>query len=248
MTRPVTALIVDDEPLARAKLREMLADEEWILCVGDAADGESAVRAIDQERPDLVFLDVEMPGFSGLQVLERCQHRPAVIFTTAFDRYAVAAFELEALDYLLKPFGRERFHAALRRVRHAIGQDETATIERARRALATSAEPLARIFVRDRGRIVPVAIADVHRFEAQDDYVEIVVGSRRHLVHLAMNDFERRLDPSRFVRVHRAHIVNLDHVAAFHRLGDSRLEVEMRDGTRIVASRERSKALRDRAV
>jgi two-component system, LytTR family, response regulator len=247
MIVPATALIVDDEPLARHKLRELLEDVDWLTCVGEAGDGESAVRAIDAQRPDLVFLDVEMPGFSGLQVLERCQHRPAVVFTTAFDRYAVAAFELEALDYLLKPFGRERLLAALRRARQALGCGEADTAERARRAIKGEAEPLARIFVRDRGRIVPVSLADVQRLEAQDDYVEVVAGGRRHLVHLSMNDFERRLDPARFVRVHRAHIVNLDYVAAFHPLADSRLEVEMRDGTRIVASRERSKALRVRA-
>lgn len=248
MTLLVTALIVDDEPLARTKLREMLAGEDWLTCIGEAADGESAVVAIDGQRPDLVFLDVEMPGFSGLQVLERCHHRPAVIFTTAFDRYAVAAFELEALDYLLKPFGRDRLQAAVRRARNAMAQENASTIERAQRAFQPGIEPLARIFVRDRGRIVPIALGDVQRLEAQDDYVQLVVGSRRHLVHLAMNDFERRLDPSRFVRVHRAHIVNLDYVAAFRRLADSRLEVEMQDGTRIVASRERSKALRGRAV
>jgi two-component system LytT family response regulator len=112
----IRALIAEDEPLARRHLKELLADVTWLECVGEAADGRAAVELIDSAEPDLVFLDIEMPELSGLQVLERITHRPAVIFTTAYDRYAVSAFELEALDYILKPFGRERLHTALERV------------------------------------------------------------------------------------------------------------------------------------
>ncbi len=111
------ALIVDDEPIARRRLRKLLGEIVWLDCVGEVGDGAAAIRAIDGTRPDLVFLDIELPGCSGIDVLRRVQHRPAVIFTTAFDRYAVTAFELQAIDYLLKPFGRRRLHAALERVR-----------------------------------------------------------------------------------------------------------------------------------
>lgn len=244
-----TAVIVDDEPLARRRLRELLDGIDWIACVGEAADGDAAVAVIDDRRPHLVFLDIELPGFSGIEVLRRCRCRPAVIFTTAFDRYAVTAFELEAVDYLLKPFGRERLDAALRSVRLMLGRGDADALERAERAsTAGPSKPIWRLFVRDRGRIVPIAMREVERFEAEDDYVRVCVGGRGHLIHVPLQELESRLDPGRFVRVHRRHIVNLDHVAWFRSLDDSRLEVHMKDGSRVVASRSRSKDLRERVV
>lgn len=255
MTR-IRALIVEDEPLARRTLREILADVPWLECVGEADTGTRAVQMIDALTPDLVLLDIEMPELSGIQVLDRISHEPAVIFTTAYDRYAVSAFELEALDYLLKPFGRERCLAALERARRVIpagGAVNTTTVatpsiaERARSVLAESG-PLTRLFVRDRDRIVPVTAAEIERLEAADDYVEVHTRARSYLVYLTLNDFERRLDPERFIRVHRAHIVNLDYVKQLVPFDGSRMQVEMRDGTRILASRTRSRELRQLAI
>jgi two-component system LytT family response regulator len=247
-------VIVEDEPLARRTLREILADVPWLECVGEADTGTRAVQMIDALTPDLVLLDIEMPELSGIQVLDRVSHEPAVIFTTAYDRYAVSAFELEALDYLLKPFGRERCLAALERARRAlpaggaIASAATPSIaERARSVMAESG-PLTRLFVRDRDRIVPVAAAEIERLEAADDYVEVHTRSRSYLVYLTLNDFERRLDPERFIRVHRAHIVNLDCVKQLVPFDGSRMQVEMRDGTKILASRTRSKELRQLAI
>ncbi len=242
------ALVADDEPLARQKLRELLAEVSWIECVGEAADGVEALRQLDELKPDVLFLDIQMPGLSGLDVLARASHAPMVIFTTAYDRYAVAAFELQALDYLLKPFGRRRFLAAVERVREALERGpEPAMLERAQDAL-TPAPFLTRLFVRDRGRIVPVRVADIQRLEARDDYVAVYMSGGRHLVHMPMSEFARRLDPERFLQVHRSHIVNMDHVLALAPYDGSRLQVEMRDGTRIMASRTRSKQLRHEAV
>ena len=253
----IRALIVEDEPLARRTLREIIADVPWLECVGEAETGPRAVQMIDTLTPDLVFLDIEMPELNGLQVLDRISHEPAVIFTTAYDRYAVSAFELEALDYLLKPFGRERCLAALERARRMLpgngrgGRGEASSapplVERARSVMADSG-PLTRLFVRDRERIVPVAAAEIERLEAADDYVEVRTKSRSYLVYLTLNDFERRLDPERFIRVHRAHIVNLDFVKQLVPFDGSRMQVEMRDGTKILASRARSKELRQLAV
>ena len=253
----VRALIVEDEPLARRTLREMLADVPWLECVGEAETGTRAVQMIDSLTPDLVFLDIEMPELNGLQVLDRISHEPAVIFTTAYDRYAVSAFELEALDYLLKPFGRERCLAALERARRALpsngpgGRPESGAspplVERAR-SVMTESGPLTRLFVRDRDRIVPIAATEIERLEAADDYVEVHTRSRSYLVYLTLNDFERRLDPERFIRVHRAHIVNLDFVKQLVPFDGSRMQVEMRDGAKILASRTRSKELRQLAV
>ena len=252
----IRALIVEDEPLARRTLREILADVPWLECVGEADTGTRAVQMIDALTPDLVLLDIEMPELSGIQVLDRISHEPAVIFTTAYDRYAVSAFELEALDYLLKPFGRERCLAALERARRVIpagGAVDATTVpapsiaERARSVLAESG-PLTRLLVRDRDRIVPVTAAEIERLEAADDYVEVHTRARSYLVYLTLNDFERRLDPERFIRVHRAHIVNLDYVKQLVPFDGSRMQVEMRDGTKILASRTRSRELRQLAI
>src|SRR5687768_15315508 len=255
----IRALIVEDEPLARRTLREILADVPWLECVGEADNGARAVEMIDALTPDLVLLDIEMPELNGLQVLDRIAHEPAVIFTTAYDRYAVSAFELEALDYLLKPFGRERCLAALERARRALpgtGASESAAgpsmpasslVERARHVMSEPG-PLTRLFVRDRDRIVPVATAEIERLEAADDYVDVHTKARSYLVYLTLNDFERRLDPERFIRVHRAHVVNLDFVKQLVPFDGSRMQIEMRDGTKILASRTRSKELRQLAI
>ena len=256
MTTPkVRALIVEDEPLARRTLREIVDDVPWLELVGEAETGTRAVAMIDALTPDLVFLDIEMPELNGIEVLSRVSHEPAVIFTTAYDRYAVSAFELEALDYLLKPFGRTRCLAALERARRALPLGAASSsmppvaplVERAR-GVMSDAGPLTRLFVRDRDRIVPVAAADIERLEAADDYVEVHMKARSYLVYLTLNDFERRLDPERFIRVHRAHIVNLDFVKQLVPFDGSRMQVEMRDGTRILASRTRSKELRQLAI
>ena len=257
-------LIVEDEPLARQRLRSLVDELEWVTCVGEAADGRVALDLLNEHRPDLVFLDIELPELSGLEVLALSAHTPAVVFTTAYDRYAVSAFELAAVDYLLKPFGRERFLAAVERARRSLVPPTDASVEagvprlereslpsagvRAQRALADAGAPLTGLLVRDRARITPIAIADVERLEAEDDYVALFARGRRYLVYLPLNDFEQRLDRTRFVRVHRSHIVNLDFVRHLTPFDAGRLQVEMLDGTRILASRTRSKALRDLAL
>jgi two-component system LytT family response regulator len=237
------ALIVDDEPLARKQLRDLIRGVPWLECIGEAADGPRAVEMIDRDNPDIVFLDIQMPGMLGIEVLQRVRRRPAVIFTTAYDRHAVTAFELQAMDYLLKPFGRVRFEAALERARSVL-TDRGAAWPAGRAGTAGLPRPVARLFVRERGRIVPVPVASIERIEARDDYVALHVGSRRHLMHISMNELEAMMDPEQFVRIHRRHIVNLDHVAGFTPHDGTRLEVEMRTGVRLVASRARSRRLR----
>jgi two-component system LytT family response regulator len=236
-------LVADDEPLARRTLREIVSEVPWVGEVREAADGISAARLIDSFLPDLVFLDVLMPGADGLEVLERARHQPHVVFTTAFDRYAVAAFELGALDYLLKPFGRRRVLAALARAREALTGDTSSAVARARETLPREGE-LATIWVKHQDRLVPVDLETVERMEACDDYVTLVTGSRRHLVHVALKDLEGRLDPRRFVRVHRSHIVNLRHVTAIEPHDATRVALVLRSGARIVASRSGSRLLR----
>jgi two-component system LytT family response regulator len=242
------ALIVEDEPIARKRLCELLDRVDWIECVGQAGNGVAAVRMIEELQPDLLFLDIEMPGMTGIEVLRTIKHNPAVIFTTAYDRYAVAAFELEAIDYLLKPFGEKRLGAALERVKkHLPADGDFPVAERARLALERP-DKFSRIFVRDRGRILPIAVDTIDRLEAEDDYVGVHANGRRYLVYLGMAEFEARLDPQRFVRIHRSHIVNIDKVAALLPEDGGRLTIEMKDGTRLAASRTRSRELRHLAI
>jgi two-component system LytT family response regulator len=241
------ALVVEDESIARRQLCDLIGEVDWIECVGEAADGRTAVSLIDSLAPDLVFLDIEMPELNGLDVLREITHDPAVVFTTAYHKFAVAAFELEAIDYLLKPFGRDRLGAALERVRRAVRDDGDVPLSRrAHEAIdhLGGSGPLSRIFVRDRGRLLPIAIGDIERLEADDDYVAVHSRGRRYLVYLGMNEFEATLDPDRFLRIHRSHIINLDHMAAMLPFDATRLQVEMKDGTRLVASRTRSRELR----
>lgn len=247
--RHVTTLIADDEPLARQRLSALLAEIPWITIIGEVADGSEAVRAIDELRPELIFLDVVMPGCTGIEVLSRIAHRPSVVFTTAYDRYAVAAFEARALDYLLKPFGRRRLVATLDRIRESIGVDVASdidSVERGRAALEVSA-PLDWLFVRERGRVTPVNVQHVVRFEGSDDYVTIHTAERQLLATLRLADLERML-PANFVRIHRSHIVNLAMVESFVTGEGARFTVVLRDRTRIAVSRDRARWLRERTI
>jgi two-component system LytT family response regulator len=243
-----TAVIADDEKLPREKLSGFLRDVSWLRCVGAATDGLETVELVNRLKPDLLFLDIRMPGLSGIEVLERLDHRPAVVFTTAYDEYAVTAFELRALDYLLKPFGRKRFEATLARIRESLEiRSDTSAVQRGREALEPG-RPLRRLFVRARGRIVPVAVDDVTRFESQGDYVAIHTEGSHYLANLRMADLEKFVEPDRFLRIHRSHIVNLDYVEMMTPHHSDRLQVTMKDGTQLFASRARSKQLRKRVV
>jgi two-component system LytT family response regulator len=250
MTR--TVLIVEDEPVAAETLRDYVSEVDGFGVVGEARTGPEAVEAVDRERPDLLLLDVELPEMSGVEVLLRTDHDPAVVFTTAYDQHAVTAFELGAFDYLVKPFGRGRFRRALSRVRERLDAGAGAAsppdpARRARSALSGSG-PLERLFVRSAGSIVPVDVDDVVRLEASGDYVRVHVPDDSHLVSLSMADFEERLDPDRFLRVHRSHIVNVDHVERVEEHDRRRLRVLLDDGSSVVASRSGSRDLRERAV
>lgn len=239
----VRTLVVDDEPIARAGLRAMLTAFEWVEVVGEAADGAAAVEAINRLRPELVFLDVQMPRLLGTDVVRRIDHQPYVIFTTAFSQHAVSAFELGAVDYLLKPFGRARLAAAMERIRAAIGEPVgVGALERLIGVFASG--PITRLFVRTGGNLVPVPITDVAWFEADDDCVIAHTTRTRHVLSLSLSRLQERLDPKRFVRVHRAHLVNLDHVRAFKRDSSGNLEAELLDGRRVPVSRARAQELR----
>lgn len=243
MTPKLRCVVVEDEPEARANLVSYLRRDSGVEIVGEAADGPDAVERIDSLLPDLVVLDVQIPDLDGVAVLRRIASRPEVIFTTAYESYAVTAFELGALDYLVKPFGAERLLAALQRVRSRVAPAGGAP-SAVERALATAAPPLTRLFARKGARIVPIAAGDIVRVEACEEYSRVHARGDSFLVHVALKDLLGQLDPDRFEQIHRSHIVSLDAIDHMRSVDDRRLLVTLRDGTSIVASRSGSERLR----
>lgn len=243
----ITVAIVDDEPLARQKLRFFFQTLRGFEVCGEAGDGRAALRLIEETRPRLLCLDIRLPGMSGLDVLRRARPGAAVVFTTAFDRYAVTAFELAAVDYLLKPFSRERFQAAMERARVWLqGAQGAPPAER----LRTVSKPayLSRLFVRDGEAVLPVRVADVQHCEASDDAVVVRSAGRKYRLNVTLNELEAKLDPSTFLRIHRGLLVNLDHVTDIAPADGSRFTVRLRDGATLTVSRQRSRLLRRRGL
>jgi two-component system, LytTR family, response regulator len=243
----VRTVVVEDEPEARRMLCDFLAEASWVELVGEAADGREAVAAIDRLQPALIILDVRLPEMSGLDVLEKTRHQPEVVFATAYDQYAVAAFELGALDYLVKPFGRQRFRRMLERVQRRLSADPEglSSSERARTALRQS--PLRRLFARHGDKIVPIPAGQIVRIQAQGDYAEVHSPGGPYLLHVSLSELVGRLDPDRFVQVHRSHIVNLDAMKLLRPHDERRLVVVLTNGEEIVASRAASEVLRKQA-
>jgi two-component system LytT family response regulator len=232
----VRALIVDDEDLARHVLRELLQAHPEIRILAECANGFEAVKAITEHKPDLVFLDIQMPKLTGFDVLELIEADIAVVFVTAYDQYAMRAFEVHAVDYLLKPIGRERFEEALGRARKRIGEKKPPALE-----LAAAARPpqqfLERMVVRDGTRVTLIPVAKLDYVEAQDDYVALASQGKKHLKQQTIASVETGLDPERFVRIHRSYIVNFERVVRIEPYGkDSRLAI-LGDGTRLPVSR-----------
>jgi len=237
-------LIIDDEELARQRIRRLLAREEDVEVVGEASDGAQAVESIRSLGPDLVFLDVQMPEVDGFAVLERLRPSPApaVVFVTAHDDYAVRAFEVHAVDYLRKPFDAARFREAFSRARGRVAG--AGAEERARRLEALLAQvethppkSRERFMVRSDGRLYFVRIDDIDWVEAAGNYVKLHVGRETHLMRETMAGIEKMLDPSRFLRIHRSAIVNLDRVREMQPWFSGEYTVILRDGTQLRLSR-----------
>ncbi|HYE84989.1 MAG TPA: LytTR family DNA-binding domain-containing protein [Vicinamibacterales bacterium] len=244
---PDAILVADDEPLARRTLTAYLRELGCAGTIHEAADGDTAIAVARRERPALIFLDIVMPGTSGLQVLEQLDYDVRVVFTTAHDQHAVTAFELGALDYVLKPFGRERLERALERCRIGHLGPAADLAARARETLQPSRQ-LSKLFVRDGARIVPIALASIERAQGADDYVTLHAGGKEHLVSIRLSDLEAHLAQAQFLRVHRSHLVNLEFVVAIEPYDAARMQVVMKNGARIVASRAGTRRLRELAL
>ena len=246
---PLRALIVDDEELARRLIREYLRGHADIEIVGECENGLDAVRQIGALQPDLVFLDIQMPRLTGLEVLELTGRRAGVIFTTAYDEHAIKAFELHAVDYLLKPFSKTRFDDALARARTlhapAVAVATESPAKGGLDALVTrKTGPLERILIRDREQVHVIAIEQVECIEAQGDYLAIHVDGKCHLKPQRISEIEEQLDATRFLRVHRSFIISLAHLQAIERPGPDRHAARLRSGKRVPISRSGYEKLR----
>jgi len=248
----IRTVLVDDEQLARQVLREFISPHSDLEIVGECSNGFEAVKAVAEQKPDLIFLDVQMPKLDGFEVLELIGNETAVVFVTAYDNYAIKAFEVHAVDYLLKPFSAERFDAALTRAKQRLSggapQKTSAAAD-----LALSARPpaqyLDRVAVREGSQVSIIPVAKLDYAEAQDDYVALVSAGKKHLKQQTISNLETSLDPTRFLRVHRSFIVNLERVAKVEPYGKDTHVAILNTGVQIPVSRAgyaRLKALLDK--
>lgn len=258
----LTALVADDEALARRRIIDLLRGRDGVRVVGQAGSGTATLEAVRRLDPDVLFLDVQMPGLDGFEVLARlgAEERPLVVFSTAYDEHALAAFEVHAVDYLLKPFADERFEESLQRVQRAVRSDRMGDLQdRLRDLLAqvgegptvgqdgTSASSFLERFAVPAGeRLLVIPALEVDRIEAAGDYVRLHVAADSHLVRGTMNALERRLDPQRFIRIHRSAIVQLDRVQALRTDRHGAYQAVLHDGTRLPIGRRFRDALLER--
>ncbi|MEO8726158.1 MAG: LytTR family DNA-binding domain-containing protein [Acidobacteriaceae bacterium] len=238
----IRAIIVDDEELARKRIVSLLKSETDVEVIGECDSGSSAVAAILGKRPDLVFLDVQMPAPDGFAVLQKVgvDRVPVVLFVTAYDRYALRAFESNALDYLLKPFNRERFQAALHRVRQQLRQIQTGELNAQLLSLLKETHPkyLDRLVIRSGGRVLFRLTEEVNWFEADSNYVRLHFGKQSHIIRDSLNRLEAELDPDRFVRVHRSAIVRIDFIEEMLSNSSGGHVLILRDGLSVKLGRE----------
>jgi two-component system, LytTR family, response regulator len=235
----VRVLIVDDEAVARRRIRRLLAAEPDVTVVGECADGASALKAITGDKPDIAFLDVQMPELDGFEVVQSVPptQLPGVVFVTAFDRYALRAFDVQAIDYLLNPFTRERFRTALSRAVARLDSRSHDNIAALLDHLRAARRYPTRVAVRGADRFIVIDWRDVDWVEAADNYVKLHVGAKEFLVRDTLAAVEKQLDPERFARIHRSVIVQLDRVAELQPASHGDVDVVLRGGTRLVLSR-----------
>jgi len=242
----VNAIIADDEPLARKTIRLLARRDPDITIVAECRNGAEAIDAVREHKPDLLFLDIQMPRLDGFDVLELLgDEAPAIVFVTAYDQYAIRAFEVHAVDYLLKPFTDERFEKALARAKELVRRKET---DHAKLAKLTAAHRTfaQRFMVRSAGRVVFLKADEIDWIEAADYYARLHAGASSYLIRESMNELEAMLDPEAFVRIHRSTIVNLDRVREMRPLFRGELVVVLEDGTQLRMSRGRREELESR--
>ena len=248
----IRTMVVDDEPVARERIVGLLQQEKDIELVGECADGQQAINAIQAQHPDLVFLDVQMPACDGFGVIESvgADRMPAVVFVTAYDEYALKAFEVHAIDYLLKPFGRDRFQQTLQHAREHLERRRAGDLGRRLLALVNDIKPetprLERLVVKSGGRVFFLRTDEIDWIEAAGNYVRLHLTEDSHLFRETMNNMEARLDGRRFVRIHRSRIVNTDRIKELQPWFNGEYVVVLQNGTRLTLSRGYREKLQER--
>ncbi|RKY80698.1 DNA-binding response regulator [candidate division KSB1 bacterium] len=242
----IKALIIDDEELGRKIIREYLESHPEVEVMTECRDAHQALEAIEKYHPDLLFLDVQMPEINGFELLEMLEEIPYVIFSTAYDQYALKAFEVNAVDYLLKPFDQERFDIALERVKKSIQhlQYEKEKIENLLKNLHPEKKYLDRMLVKQLGKIIILNTEEINWIEAMEDYVNLHTARGDYLVLQSLSNLETKLDPNRFIRVHRSYIVNIDAIREIEQWPNSRYKLHLQDGHQITLSRSGAKRLK----
>ena len=234
---PIRAVIIDDEQLARAVVREHLSSHPEIQILGECANGFEAVKLVTEQNPDLLFLDIQMPKLTGFEVLELLDRKPAVIFVTAYDQYALKAFEVHAIDYLLKPFTRERFEEALLQAKSLVNRQDTQQVSSLVSEVRSNNKPLERVLIKEGSTVRVLPVDSIDYIEAQDDYAAFKSAGKLYLKQQRLGELETLLDPTRFVRIHRSYILNIDRLAKLEPYAkDSRMAV-LKDGSRLPVSR-----------
>lgn len=248
----IRAMVVDDEAMARERVIGMLRQENDIELIGECSDGQQAVQAIAAQQPDLVFLDVQMPAVDGFGVIQQIgpEKMPAVVFVSAYDEYALRAFEVHAMDYLLKPFSRERFQQTLQHARTHVERRRAGDLGKRLMALVQDVKPepqrLDRLVVKSGGRVFFLRTDDIIWIEAAGNYVRLHLAEDSHLFRETMNGIEARLDPRRFVRIHRSRIVNSDRIKELQPWFNGEYVVVLQNGTRLTLSRGYREKLQER--
>lgn len=239
----IKTLIVDDEPLARDRVKRFLRDEGDIQVIGESGNGIEAIETINREQPDLVFLDIQMPEKNGFDVIKSLNRRklPTIIFVTAYDQYALRAFDVHALDYLLKPFNRERIHRAVARAREHIENQRLGNLDERLNSLIADLRSerryLDRLVVKSVGRVFFLKTDEIDWIEAAGNYVKLHVGRDSHMIRETMNGIEAKLDPDKFLRIHRSTVVNIDRIKELQPMFSGDYAVILRDGTELALSR-----------
>ncbi len=239
----IRTLIVDDEPLARDRIKRFLRDESGISIIGECGNGEEAVVVIQNEKPDLVFLDIQMPEKNGFDVIRSLNPEtlPTIVFVTAYDQYALQAFDVHAIDYLLKPFNRERLNRAVVRARQAVEHKSLGNLDARLSSLLAGLKSekkyLERLVVKSVGRVFFLKIDEIDWIEASGNYVKLHVGRESHMIRETMNSMETKLDPDKFLRIHRSTVVHIDRIKELHPMFSGDYSVLLHNGTELALSR-----------
>ncbi|GMT46147.1 MAG: DNA-binding response regulator [bacterium] len=247
MNNRILAIIIEDEEPARNLLKVYLQSHDEIELVAECENGFDGVKAIAEYRPDLIFLDIQMPKLTGFEMLELLDEYPEIIFTTAYDEFALRAFELNAVDYLMKPFSKARFDGALEKVftRLKNKSQQNTSVEKLKEQVQETSGPQERFFVKTGSRIDVIPVEDIIHVEAQDDYVELHTTKGRFLKKETMNRLELQLPPEKFIRVHRSHIIRVDQMEKLEKYGKESYMVILKNGAKVLVSKSRIKSLKE---